>query len=77
MNTIENEAASVEASGRHCQASNRARVFPTNRRLTALVLVPRLITGAGSGSKLRAQWASRGLGYRPESQPRQSDLDGR
>jgi hypothetical protein len=44
------------SSGCDCQASNCARVLATNRRLTALLLVPRVTTGAGTGSKLRAYW---------------------
>jgi hypothetical protein len=37
-----------------CHAANCAAVVATTRRLTALLLVPRLVTVAGTGSKLRA-----------------------
>jgi hypothetical protein len=37
-----------------CHAANCAVVFATKRRLTALLLVPRLRIVAGTGSRLRA-----------------------
>ncbi len=46
--------ASRSSSGGACHVSSWALVLATNRRLTALLLVPRLGTAAGSGSKLRA-----------------------
>lgn len=33
-----------------------AAVFATNRRLTVLLLIPRVRTSTGSGSRLRAYW---------------------
>lgn len=42
--------------GADCQARSCAVVFATKRRLTLLLLVPRLTTSAGTGSRLRAHW---------------------
>ena len=51
-----NATRSRPSSGADCHARNCAVVFATNRRLTLLLLVPRLTTPAGSGSRLRAYW---------------------
>ena len=50
-----------------CHAVNGAAVFATNRRLTALLLVPRLFMVGGTGSKLRA--------YRRVATPKKQLLD--
>ena len=48
--------SSRPSSGATCHARSCAVVLVTNRRLTLLLLVPRLTTPAGTGSRLRAYW---------------------
>ena len=48
--------SSRPSSGADCQARSCTVVLATNRRLTLLLLVPRLTTSAGPGSRLRAYW---------------------
>ena len=54
--SISSPTRSRSSSGVTRQASNCAWVCATNRRLTALLLVPRVRTSAPSGSRLRSYW---------------------
>ena len=51
--SISSATRSSASSAVDRQAASCAAVFATNRRLTALLLVPRLTIGAGNGSRLR------------------------
>ena len=53
---MSNATRSRASNGALCHVASCAAVFATKRRLTALLLVPRLSISGPSGSKLRAYW---------------------
>ena len=57
--SISSPTRSSASSGVARHASSCAWVCATTRRLTALLLVPRVVTSAPSGSRLRAYWRGR------------------
>jgi hypothetical protein len=55
VDPIDQQADQIErVEGGRLPGGQLRRVFATTRRLTALLLVPRLRSGPGTGSKLRA-----------------------